>query len=273
MCVITISREMGSAGTDIAQLLVREMDCTFLDRKTVEDVLEDHGIDKDRVKRYDERKPGFWDRIALSSDKYLHFLKAAVYDVAREGNCIILGRGGQMVLGDLPGVLSVRIMAAKEKRLLRIRKKFECDTYFAEQIMNKSDRNRAGFHRFFFHAQWDAPDLYDMVINTSKMSVNSAAQMILHTKDLPQFREREAYTKGELVNRSLAHEVETALVYQAGIPLQFLDIVADDGKVTIKGNTASTESIKRVEEVANQVDGVNEVVNHVKLMHFRYDRI
>jgi len=117
MPVITVSRQLGSLGTEIAKLLCKNVHCKYLDKESLEEVFAEYGIPKENVERYDEKKPGIWDIFKTDKARYLHFLKSAIFEFARKGNCIILGRGGQIVLKDLRGVLHVRVAASMESRL------------------------------------------------------------------------------------------------------------------------------------------------------------
>ena len=124
MAIITISRQFGSLGTIIAKALKDELKLESLDKIALEETLvSDYGIPEEKVERYDEKKPAFWDIFSSDKDRYLHFLKTVLYDFASKGNCIIIGRGGQVLLKDIPGVLHVRIVAPRELRIKRIKER------------------------------------------------------------------------------------------------------------------------------------------------------
>ena len=82
MPVITISRQLGSFGTKIAQLLSKNFKCSYLDKESLEETFREYGIPKESVERYDEKKPGFWDLFKTDKARYLHFMKGAIYEFA-----------------------------------------------------------------------------------------------------------------------------------------------------------------------------------------------
>jgi len=84
MAIITLSREMGSPGKDIARTLEKELDLNYLDKESLDLMLTDYGITEAEVEKYDEKKPSFWTIFFSERNRYLHFLKTAVYSFARK---------------------------------------------------------------------------------------------------------------------------------------------------------------------------------------------
>ena len=104
MSVITVSRQLGSFGTEIAQRVAEKLNYEYLDKEKIEKALADYGLPAPVVERFDEKKPPFWDSWKIQRRKFLHFIQAVIYDFARKGHIVIVGRGGQVLLRDLPGV-------------------------------------------------------------------------------------------------------------------------------------------------------------------------
>jgi len=264
MAIITISRQLGSLGTDIAKKLKQELGFNYLDKELLEEQLvEKYGIPEEKVERYDEKKPAFWDMFSSDKDRYLHFVKTAFYEFARKGNCIIIGRGGQVLFRDIPGVLHVRVIAPKELRIERIKKSYNNNKHLAEQIIRHSEHDRAGFHKFFFHINWEDDNLYDLTINTKSFSVDTAAQLIKDAVNSTGIIAQESEKDGKLADLCLSQEVYTQIVYVERIAVQFLEVVVVNKIVTLRGSTITTEDVNRCEATARTVPGVKEVVNEV----------
>ena len=109
--MVTISREAGAGGEETARILARELKWEFLDREALEQLLSERGFSRMDFEIYDEKKPGLWHRFSAERDRYLHHLRMVSYDFVRRGDCVILGRGGQLLFKDIPGVLRVRVVA------------------------------------------------------------------------------------------------------------------------------------------------------------------
>ena len=263
MPVITISRQLGSLGTRIAQLLSKNFKCNYLDKDSLEETFRDYGIPKESVERYDEKKPGFWDLFKTDKARYLHFMKGAIYEFACKGSCIILGRGGQIVLGDLPGVLNVRVVAPMETRIERIKKRFECDERQVEKIIQHNDHERAGFHKFFFGYNWEDLSLYDLEISTGSFSAETAAKLIKDAANTGEFKAAQKETCLKLADLSLEHEIKTAIIYKEKVPIQFLEVFSNQGVVTLSGIVANKEDVEQCEKIACSTKEANEVRNEI----------
>jgi cytidylate kinase len=261
--MVTISREVGAGGDEIARLLAKELKWKFLDKEVLEQLLADRGFPKAEFEIFDERKPGLWHRFSAERDRYLHFLKMVSYDYARQGSCVILGRGGQILFRDVPGAIRVRVVAPVQDRVAAVREKFDHDERRARQAVQHEDNERAGFHRFFFHANWDSPDLYDLIISTRFISESSAADLIkcaLADKKVSASKKERARKLEDLY---LAQRARIAILYEQQLPIHFLEIEVVDGVVTLKGTAGNRETVARCESVAADIPGVTRVENEV----------
>ena len=264
MAIITISRQVGSFGTEIAKMLKEGLNLNYLDKESLEkELVSRYGIPEEKVERFDEKKPAFWDIFSSDKDRYLHFMKTAMYEFARKGNCVIIGRGGQVLFKDLPGTLHVKIVAPTELRIERIKTRYNYNDRLAEQIIRHSDHDRVGFHKFFFHINWEDPCLYDLMINTQALTVEAAVRLIKEAVEATKILEKEPEKDSKLVDLCLGQEVITSIAYAEKIPVQFLEVVAVSGIVTLRGSTLTTEDINRCEAAARKVPGVKNVVNEI----------
>lgn len=271
MAIITISRQMGSFGTKIAKNLQEKTGYNFLDKESLEkELVNKCGIPEDKAKRYDEKKPAFWDMFSSDKDRYLYFLKSTMYELARNDNSIVMGRGGQVLFADIPGALHVRIVAPYELRVKRVKEEFDYDDQLAEQVVKHSDHDRTGFHKFFFHVNWDDPQLYDLTINTQHFTVYAAVKLIDDACHSASILEHKVEGDQKLADLCLSQDVYTRIVYTEKMPFQFLKVVAEDGVITLQGAMTIDKDVYRSEEVASEVEGVKSVVNQLHYMPTAY---
>ena len=108
MSVITISRQLGSLGTEIAQAVAVRFNYQYVDKEKIGKALADCGLPKIEIEKLDEKNPPFWDSWLIDRKRFFHYIQMVVYDFAQKNNVVIVGRGGQILLKDLPGVLNVR---------------------------------------------------------------------------------------------------------------------------------------------------------------------
>ncbi|MCP4219637.1 MAG: phospholipid-binding protein [bacterium] len=263
MPIITISRQLGSTGTEIAKYLREDLKCNLLDKESLEDAFEEYGVSKQNIEKFDERKPGFWELFKTDKTRYLHFLKGALYKFAGRKSCIIVGRAGQILLQDAPGVLHVRVVAPMETRVERVMEGFQCDGAQAEKLILHSDHERAGFHKFFFDENWEDPNLYHLVLNTAAFSVGTAAELISSVVKTKGFKAAQKETEAAVADLILGHQIKTKILYDENVSVQFLEIVVAKGIATIRGIAVENEDVERCETITAGFGGVREIKNEV----------
>lgn len=259
MSIITVSRQYGSLGKEIAEEIASELGYKFLDKKSLEAQNGKFGIPDVSLEKYDEKSPGFFEYFKSGKDRYLRYLKTTVFENSKEGDCVICGRGAQLLLSGIPGVLHLRIISSMEKRIERVSKVLNCDEKNAEKIIIRNDKDRSGFHKFFFEHNWKDPYLYDLVINTDNIDIQSTVQMIKILNESTCLNYDPVELAKQLEDKFIAQEVIISLLYEHNIPIDILDVTCENGNVQIKGTVTVEENIKQCKEAALKVIGVKSV--------------
>lgn len=112
---------------------------------------------------------------------YGELIRRVILEYAHMGNVLIAGRGGQVVLRDFANALHVRIHAPDELRILRLTERLGLDQKEAERQVHQADKERVRYMKHYYDAQWENPDLYHLVINTGKVSLDLATQIVCDT--------------------------------------------------------------------------------------------
>ena len=112
------------------------------------------------------------DRAVLETTSHI------IESVARRGDVVVMGRGSQMILRDLPGVTHVQLVAEHDIAVRRVSEWESVDAETAERRIAEFNKGRAEFHRKFWHVDVWSPVLYDVVINTTQLSYAQACNMI-----------------------------------------------------------------------------------------------
>lgn len=209
MAVITISRQYGSGGTEIALRVCDLLDYRFVDKEIIARAVDEVGLTSGEVVAFTEHHSKmrmFVDRLLypgpnvvaevavrglgdgqetlaveeLDKAEALKLVRSAIHAGYKNGNAVILGRGGQAILGELPGVLHVRIVAPMRDRVLRIQERAHIDMERAHQLALRRDRKRYEYLRDLFGVDINEPTLYHLVVNTGKLEIEDAAQVIVH---------------------------------------------------------------------------------------------
>lgn len=117
---------------------------------------------------------------ALNDKAYIEATGAVIKDLARAGNVVIIGRGANMILADTPGVIHVGVVASREVRVEIIMQREHLDRAQAEAYVEEMERARVIYFRKFFKVNVYDPALYHLMLNMGKMSVKTAAEIVIH---------------------------------------------------------------------------------------------
>lgn len=196
--VVTISREFGAGGSDLATELGARLGWPILDHAFVERVAERLKLDPRTVEVLDEHPPTLFSRVAsalliapvespmlldtsqvLSPDAVADASRAAIMEAVARPPVIIVGHGGQVMLRDRPHTLHVRLVAPIEARVKRICARGGCDARTASADIRRIDDARTGYIRRYFHHDLRDPLLYDLTINTGRTSIAGAADLVV----------------------------------------------------------------------------------------------
>ena len=199
MAVITISRELGSEGDKIADLLCQGLGYCRVDSAMLAQIAEEAGVNVEAVlakERAVTRRPklvssdmtslyrkdpsAFGKQDAIDDQTYARVVRETMEKYAREGNAVIIGRGGQMILQDWPTALHVHLYAGLEVRVRRLMGRMSISEVDAKRRIERSDEQKLQYIRHVRqNASWKNLKYYHLAIDTGRISPEVAAQMII----------------------------------------------------------------------------------------------
>lgn len=183
MAVITISRQMGSLGCQVAEQIGQCLGYRVVWREIINEAASRAGVPEVALATIDELdllglRPSRTERSA-----YHEAVSQIMKEMAFEGNIVIVGRAGQVILAGMANTLHVRIYAPLELRVERISQQHQVPTEVAREQVLISDKSRTRYLRQYYHTKWDDPSLYDLMINTAHLGPKTAAFIICKALD------------------------------------------------------------------------------------------
>jgi cytidylate kinase len=277
MAIITISRELATLGDETARELTKQLGYNLVDKNTLSERIKSYGVEDSKLKKYDERKPSFFASLSHDRDDYLHYLRTAILAEAERGSCIFIGRGAGAIFRKLPAHISMFLTAPLEIRTERVKSYFHCDEHRARQIIERSDQDRIGFHRYFFDIDWRNPENYHISLNTGIFPPAVCAEIIMLLKNRIFTSETEEQNKIRLKGLILEQKVKHNIMYEQGIPVHFLEVSAsgDSGAgravVTLYGVVNSQalfdSAMKAAQETAGAIESPVTIRNEIQIVH------
>lgn len=178
MAVITISRQMGSLGCQVADEVARCLNYKVIWREVINEAAIRAGVPEVALATIDEL-----DLLGIRPSKdAVQAYHQAVHEIMRElcaeGQVVIVGRAGQAILRGVENVLHVRIYAPLELRVQRTAEKHQVSLETARVQVETSDQARTRYLKRYYKVRWDDPDLYDLMLNTANLDALAAALLI-----------------------------------------------------------------------------------------------
>ncbi len=265
MYLITVSEMLGTNGKRIADQVAQTLGYTFYGEEELFKKASEMGFLPD-IQKMDEKNPPFFEKFFTEKPKiYLDRLQSVIYEVARKGNAVFFGRGSQLLLKSFSCALHILVMGSKEKRILRIMEENRVKREIAEKLIERSDRDKRGFLRFAFDEDWLNPQMYDLVLNTDKLSVDSAVQVIVSSARSDEIKACGVDSVRQLGILSLARRAESALL-EAGIVSPHLFIEAEDlDRLRVYGMANSLDEKRAIGDILGSIQGIKKVVNDLQV--------
>jgi cytidylate kinase len=179
MQTLTISRELGSLGTSIAHAVAERLEFRLVWREIINEAAIRVGSPEIALSQIDDL--GLLDlrpsERALNA--YHQAVQSIIEDLASEGHVVIVGRAGQVILKNDPTVFHVKILAPIDLRIERIADKGKISRRAAKAQIEQSDRRRRSYLKRHYGVEWRNPELYDLIINTLRMDIETATTLIV----------------------------------------------------------------------------------------------
>ncbi len=268
MAIITFSREMGSGGIPIVHQVAEELGYTLVDGDIIKSSAQDYNLSQEALQQIDEKPPAFVDNLDRQIELDMSRIQLIVLEQALQGDVIIYGRGGQDLLPNINSVLRVRVIAPLEERIERWAQREWIDPDLARSLVRKSDQQRAGFIKYYFDRNWSNPIEYDIIVNTTRISINMAVKLIKQAVDSPCLAEKSAGCNEKIKDLIIQKKIQIARLDDKRIKDIWFNIDVTDRHVTLSGHVYSDAERLAAIEIAEQVELVDGVTDTLKIVNY-----
>jgi cytidylate kinase len=199
MSVITISRQFGAGGKTLGRRIADTLGYFYADEDIIErtvveiyvssdgrKVIETEPVDK--LRKFISKLNPFGTSLRelplsdkeryIDGFKYIELLNLIIPKIARNGNAVIVGRGGQYILHDFENTCNILLIANEEDKIKFIVDHYRVSRTRAVQMINRMNKRRANLYSFFRKKDYDDPKLYDLILNMSRFSIDKAEKLI-----------------------------------------------------------------------------------------------
>lgn len=192
--VINIGRQLGSGGREIGEKLASQFGIAFYDKELIQLASKESGLGKQFFEQVDEKKRHSFIggllglRTNLSNEVYVNnylsnetFFKIqsdVIRKLAAEKSCLFVGRCADYILRDHPRCINVFITADEEDRVKRVARDQKLTAEKALEVIEKTDKKRAGYYNYYSNKVWGAAGSYHLCINSSVLGIDETVAFI-----------------------------------------------------------------------------------------------
>jgi cytidylate kinase len=197
MAVITISRQFGAGGITLGKMVAEKFGYTFADTEIIKMVAEMANVSTHFVETVEKEAGGKFSKIVtrlvskpllerilkdergyIDEEIYLDYLVLIIAQMADDGDVVILGRGSQYILNDHPNAYHILLIKTFENRVKFMQTNYDLSKSRAMQVVKSEDKRRFNLYRKLGKTDYDHPDLYHLVLNMDRVSLDKASELI-----------------------------------------------------------------------------------------------
>lgn len=184
--IISVGREYGSAGHEIAEKIAKKLGFKFYDRNMLDEIAQEKNIEVKFLEKYEEKPRNLI--LSRSVKGYSNSIEEVIADMQFEylrkkadsgESFVVVGRCAEEVLKDKEGLISIFILGDREVKLNRIKEKFHIEETEALLKMRRHDKNRKRYHNRHSDGKWGDSRSYDLCVNSSKMGVDKTVDILV----------------------------------------------------------------------------------------------
>lgn len=197
MAVLTVSRQFGAGGRTLGKHVAEKMNYTLIDEDMVGKIAERAKVSKNWVRSIEKEAGGsllkfmsylvpqrYVNQILddtrgyIDEEVYISTLSEVINELAKEDNCVIVGRGGQYILRDHPTAFHVLLVAEMPDRINFMVEHYKLKAEEAKTVVRVREKRRVNLYRKFGREDYNDPHLYHFVLNMSKLSMDQASDLV-----------------------------------------------------------------------------------------------
>ena len=176
--IITIGRQLAAGGSEVGKKLSQQLKMRYFDKELLLEMARSSGISEKFFERADEHYNPFLYALDSQAPQLFQVQCDVMRRLAKESDCVFVGRCADFILRDEPKRLDVFLMADMEDRIKRVMKTENMSADEALEHIETAEKHRAEYYNFYTNKQWGEAKSYHLCLNTSLLSIDGCVEMI-----------------------------------------------------------------------------------------------
>ena len=262
MSIVAISETTGSLGNEIGRKVSERLGYRFADRDIIAKAAEQYGAELSDLRHATEEKPSFWERLTDSQHRYRTYLDSIILEMASGDDVVLAGLAAAVVLRHVPHALRVRANAPERVRANRLEQQQGLTREAALDLVRHTDHERATRVKFLYRANVDDLLLYDIVLNTERLTADEGARLIQEMVREQRFR-TTASARDHLIDLSIEARAKASFMASPILDPDRVAVSASGGCASLQGSVDTDDEYRLVHETVARIPGVTRIVNDV----------
>ncbi len=270
MAVVTISRQVGSLGDEMARELASDLGYHLVTPQEMHQLAVSYDPDfAGALKDLEQEKGlGLLERLFFAQPVYMSLYAAVILELASRRQTVIIGRGAQVVLKDVPQVVRARVVAPSRVRAARLSQTLGLDPEEARAHLERHDAERRALVRQIFDHDLRDWGLYNLVLNTESLDLDGAVRVVRRLVDeVVRLHPLEEVAR-QLALMALGKRVEAVLRKQM-LRSKVLEVkLSAQGALVLSGYLHSEAERQKAGQLAASLAGEVPVQNDIRVTAF-----
>ncbi len=193
--IITIGRQLGSNGRIIGEALAERLGYKFYDKELIAKVAKDNGLSEHLFEGIDEKPTNsmlyslvmgiqsgkglyYQYNDIMNGDNLFKLQSDVIKGIAKEDNCVIVGRCADYILRDHPGLVKVFLYASREERVKTLMARDNMSEKLANSAVSKADKRRSNYYNFYTNNVWGDVNNYHLCLDTASLSTEKCVDIL-----------------------------------------------------------------------------------------------
>jgi cytidylate kinase len=266
MSVVAMTQEMATLGKDVALGVAEKLGLQLVRHEVGDMVAGRMQVKKSLIRRIREGKASRIEKWSADEKTISIFTAEEVFDLAVKGNVLIRGWGATLLLRSVPHIACIRVCAPLELRVKRLMERLETDDEdLARREIEVDDAARAGRMGEHFNVTWGDPTLYDLTLNTERVSIPACVDEVV---SLVQSRDFQETAQSRQLLADLALQARALAALRADPRTAGIDIAVEvkDGRIKARGIVVDDREKALAKEVLQPLPGAKGVDDELRTM-------
>jgi cytidylate kinase len=255
MAILTTSREFGSGNMEIVRAIMVSFHYEYVDKVMLFEEIRAIGGEWERwAKELDESSPSFFEKYDRSFKGFAALLQSIQLRYALKDNVILRGRGANFLMEGIPHAYRIRVVGSLEDRIERVTARDLVDQETARWLIEKSDRERAGFVHALYDKDMSDPQSYDAVFDKGRQPIDEIIEIVKHALLARDELKTDAAQK-LLSMRRAAARIKARIIMDPCLYIPVLEVDCTETEIAVRGIVRTSIQFEGIAHAARELAG------------------